>query len=529
MVNARSLLPLFGLLLAGCPWVDPSLVACMTDHDCIEGYHCNSPTPVDVGTCVAPRRGGGDDDDTTTSTGPVSGLDLVGVSVNQGVEIELLAGDDWIDHRNADIVAGRPGIVRLYVEPQDVWEPRSVRATVAFDDGREITVEETVSNNASSEGSLNSTINVELAAEDVVPDVGFSVRLEEVGYETDEDGVAVAYEGTREATRWPREADAFEDFDARTSGVIDLRIVPVRYNADGSGRLPDVSDGAIGVVRDQMMKMYPTQEVRVTVESPMDWSYNVSPNGNGWSELLQQIYYLRDQRNMPGDSYTYGMFAPAADRYSYCSQGCVAGLSINVEQASYSDSRVSIGLGYGDVSTGETMAHEVGHAHGRSHAPCSDFGGIQGVDPNFPYNQARRGVMGYDIVDGVLKDADAYADLMAYCSPVWVSDYTWNAFNARIRAVGPQAQIVGGPAPQEQVVVIVGPDGLRSPRRVAGSRFVPGGELRATARDADGATVSQGAARFLPFDHLDGGLLVFPAPPEGASSVEVAGYGVVEL
>ena len=516
--------------LAGCSWIDPLQVVCATTSDCVDGYVCSSAIPTDLGTCVERAGGGGDDDDDVLpETGPVSGLDLVGLSVNQGVEIRLLDGTDWIDNRNSDVVAGRPGLLRVYVEPQDVWEPRSVRAVLDFDDGRSFTVDEAVSNDPSEDTRIGSTINFDLAGEEFVQDVGFSVRLLEVEYDTDEDGSPLPYEGTREATRWPRDAGEFADLGAGRSGVLDLRLVPVRYNADGSGRVPDTSDAAVEIIRAQMMKMYPTQEVRVTLESPMDWGNTVSPNGAGWSELLQQIFYLRQQRSMPGSSYTYGLFAPAVDRWAFCGGGCVAGLSIAVLSANDSDSRVSIGLGYGDVSTAETMAHEVGHAHGRSHGPCSDFGNINNVDPNFPYQNARLGVVGYDILDGDVKEPNNYADLMAYCDPIWVSDYTWNGFMDRIRAVGPQEQFVGDPQVQEVLTVLVGPEGLSNPLRSRSPARFARGEHPVTARGVDGDTISVDGARFLPFDHVDGGLLVFPAPPDGAKSVEVEGFGTLSL
>ena len=38
----------------------------------------------------------------------------------------------------------------------------------------------------------------------------------------------------------------------------------------------------------------------------------------------------------------------------------------------------------GSKANDAAMLHEVGHNHGRSHAPCAPGGGITGVDPNYP-------------------------------------------------------------------------------------------------------------------------------------------------
>lgn len=513
----RTLLLLTTLaLLAGCSWLDPSGILCATNDDCTVGFACAGTTADALGSCVDENS----DDPVDNPTQPVSGLDLVGISVNQGVEIRLLDGTDWIDDRNADIVVGRPGILRLFVEPQADWEPRQVVARVEFDDGRVLQTEEAVANESSSTGDLGSTINIELGGEDVVSGVQFSVAL----LETLEHG-GESFGGTSDAHRWPQDGGV-EPFGARTSGVVDLRIVPVRYNADGSGRLPDTSDSAMELVRDHMMKLYPAREVRVTVEDPMDWNPGIAPNGAGWSELLQGIMGVRASRNMPADSYTYGLFAPADSRSQFCGGGCVAGLSVGVMDPSWSDSRASIGLGYGDVASVETMAHEVGHAHGREHAPC---GGAGNPDPSYPYGNARLGVWGYDIYDQQLKDPNQYADVMAYCQPNWVSDYTWRGLRDRIRAVGPEERFLATEEPRDLMSVIVDSEGLRSPRVQAGAyRHQTGGDA-VKVLDAEGLTLEESDARFLPFDHLDGGLLVFPAPPEGARTIEVPGYGVLSL
>jgi hypothetical protein len=71
----------------------------------------------------------------------------------------------------------------------------------------------------------------------------------------------------------------------------------------------------------------------------------------------------------------------------------------------------------------EVMAHELGHNFGRLHAPC---GGPAGVDNQFPYSGATIGAFGYDLSGGALK-TPVLRDLMSYCDPSWISDYTYKA------------------------------------------------------------------------------------------------------
>ena len=83
--------------------------------------------------------------------------------------------------------------------------------------------------------------------------------------------------------------------------------------------------------------------------------------------------------------------------------------------------RVSVGLDLG-VDTGHTAAHEIGHNFGRRHAPC---GNPSSPDPHYPYPNATIGVYGMDTDEDVLLSPAANFDMMSYCGPEWVSDYTY--------------------------------------------------------------------------------------------------------
>ena len=83
-------------------------------------------------------------------------------------------------------------------------------------------------------------------------------------------------------------------------------------------------------------------------------------------------------------------------------------------------------------SFASVFAHEEGHNFNRQHSPC---GGAGGPDPNYPYPGALIGVPGWDVFasSGNLKSAATYTDVMAYCSPQWISDYVYlSEFNYRL-------------------------------------------------------------------------------------------------
>ena len=80
------------------------------------------------------------------------------------------------------------------------------------------------------------------------------------------------------------------------------------------------------------------------------------------------------------------------------------------------------------------MVHELGHVHGRHHAPCGDAGG---TDPNFPYTNGALGAqpiyassysdatLGAIGAPTILGTGASMKDVMGYCEGVWFSDYNY--------------------------------------------------------------------------------------------------------
>ena len=85
-----------------------------------------------------------------------------------------------------------------------------------------------------------------------------------------------------------------------------------------------------------------------------------------------------------------------------------------------------------------TIGHEFGHNMSLFHAPC---GGAGGPDPSYPHPDGSTGAWGYDFRDGgSLVHPSTGRDLMSYCSPHWISDYSFtNALRYRLFDEGPPA------------------------------------------------------------------------------------------
>jgi hypothetical protein len=175
------------------------------------------------------------------------------------------------------------------------------------------------------------------------------------------------------------------------------------------------------------------------------------------------------------------------------------------------------------------MVHEVGHAHGREHSPCGLGGGD--YDVGYPYTDAVIGTWGYDDVNEVLLDPTTYYDFMSYCSPTWVSDYTYNALYDRVVAVNALGGKSGDAAPPETLwlTVGIGLDGalFRGPElRLTDD---PGGrEQPIEWLDAAGNLVAKATGRFRPHGDGVGGLVLFAAPPAQTTAIRLPGHGTLD-
>ena len=83
-----------------------------------------------------------------------------------------------------------------------------------------------------------------------------------------------------------------------------------------------------------------------------------------------------------------------------------------------------------------TVAHELGHNMSLRHAPC---GGAGGPDPAYPNSGGTIGAWGFNSTDSLLVGPH-FPDLMSYCRPRWISDYSFTkAFDHRLREEGEAA------------------------------------------------------------------------------------------
>lgn len=82
----------------------------------------------------------------------------------------------------------------------------------------------------------------------------------------------------------------------------------------------------------------------------------------------------------------------------------------------------------------DVIAHEFGHNLSLFHAPC---GNPKGPDAAYPYSEGKTGVWGFDFENGRLVSPTDFKDLMSYCGPPWVSDFSFDkALRYRLHSTG---------------------------------------------------------------------------------------------
>jgi hypothetical protein len=155
---------------------------------------------------------------------------------------------------------------------------------------------------------------------------------------------------------------------------------------------------------------------------------NSTDSNNGWSQILNEVNALQVAE---GTSYNYYGIV----KVSYNSG--VAGLA-------YVEGKSGIGVDWGSGVGARVFAHEIGHNWGMLHSPC---GNPLSVDPSYPYLDGGINYYGVDVTGDTLITPSGKYDVMSYCTPQWISDYTYNHV-LNYRASAPQPNVMSAPSIQ---------------------------------------------------------------------------------
>ena len=508
---------------------------------------CSGSTPTGFANGDDSSNGAGGGDDSSSGGGGTSGgkdggsgvvppastqlqqsVDVTQINVYQATEVVIVQDSKAASHQTP-VVAGRPALFRVFVSPHSGFSG-NVTAQLRFEDGSGKALDQLSQSQsvaaASSENDPSSTINFDVPAADLVSGGKFSVALVDTS-------AADVPAGTTSSARFPQDGST-SPTTAKNTGPLKIVLVPTVVSG---GYPPDTSSSQLQTLHDTMFALYPVTDVQITVHAQESAPYTVSPTSSaGFENVLEWGTNLRQSDNPPDDVYYWITFDPKSSFSSFCGGGCIAGLS-TVADAADPSGRVSTGLGYTGTDTAFTMAHEVGHAHGRNHAPGC---GASGIDSSFPGSYMQNsadvgqfgsiGVVGYDINNKQFIDPSQTGDMMGYCPPTWVSDYTYQALATRVATINGAEAVVGSPfkfaTPQPHRFVNIDGAGNVTWGQAINMRDKPlPGDHTVSYLDANGNVMMTTTAQLHQLDHADGGFLIVPEGPLGFTSIKVSNVG----
>jgi hypothetical protein len=294
-------------------------------------------------------------------------------------------------------------------------------------------------------------------------------------------------------------------------------LVPLQYNTDGSGRLPDTSPDQLKLYQDLLLAVYPLVDLQITVHDPVPFDTPLKGGNVDFDAMNEQMLALKESDGAPSYQYYYGLFNPADTFNKYCSVSCTTGQSYEVAAPADGTHRVGAGVGFTGEDSAWTFVHELGHMHGRGHAPCN----VSNAEA-FPYKGGLIGTWGYDSRSGKFFDPTIVADYMSYCQPRWTSDYTFQNIFDRILEVGAQTDSLSFSTPIP----------FRFLRSYADGSFEWGSKVMLSTRphsrtsqirflDDKGSMIAQSQAAVVPISQDGKTSWLIPLPPNGARSVEL--------
>ncbi len=429
---------------------------------------------------------------------PADGVTIQQIVINQGVERVLVK--NGAPATGVSVIAGRDAVVRVFYATDAGYDSGTVLARLTV--GAQTIDVVGPLGKTSSEDAFGSTINFTVPGASLTPAAAFRVDILRAAAQSSGKNTAAAYPALGQQT-----------FSALSTGAkLRVVLVPVRYLADGSKRLPDTSDAQLKLYRDAIWRLYPVADVDVRVGPPLDFASVVKGDGTGWPELLDAVVKFRAAQKAAFNEHYYGIFRATDTFAQFCVGQCLAGLSQIALDASQAWARAGVGLGFTGADSGDTAAHEIGHEQGRYHAPC---GTGQGLDPLYPYPKGVTQVWGFDLVAQQLVGPTS-DDFMSYCKPRWISDYNYGAIVTRLQLVNAGMALASGPG--------VPPPGPGRYRRIA---LDPGGAHWLEPLDLDGPPLGEPkplhfdtasgpldvVGWFFPYSHLPGGTILTGAAP----------------
>ncbi len=336
---------------------------------------------------------------------------LTRVELNQSVPKPLFDKGQPVTS-TVPALADRPGLLRIFYDAQgDVSQKLEI--TVAIGSQTVTQMRQAKAGNSLA-ADLTTTLNVDL--------LGVHLPAGEQPFSVD---VKIAGSDATLA-RFP--ATGTTPLKLEKTGTMDLVLLLFQYDADGSGRTPNLDAAARMKIGAAQQALFPVAAVNVSVAGPIPWAQTVSATGQGWSGLMTEVQQARSAAAVPDNTFYLGLVQPAADHEAWCANGCIRSMA---SQPKNFDPGSQFGVGVYAPGADVNYSWVLGSAHGRMTAGCASGS----ADPAFPHKNGQIGGYGYDSVGQVLYPSTT-SDFMTECAtPHWVSDYTFTALYDRWRLI----------------------------------------------------------------------------------------------
>ncbi|MYK65262.1 MAG: hypothetical protein F4022_02205, partial [Gemmatimonadetes bacterium] len=194
--------------------------------------------------------------------------------------------------------------------------------------------------------------------------------------------------------------------DVREMPTMRLTVLPFLWEAQPDSSILDITDGmtAQNSLFWETRTWLPVRDFEVEVHDPV-WTPT-----NNIDQLLRAVDAIRVMEG--GSGHYMGTMTNATG---------ATGVAHTPGFSSFS------------LPLGTVIAHELGHNMSLLHAPC---GGAGAPDPSFPSPTGSISAWGYDFRDGGSVVPPSHKDLLSYCDPAWISDYSFTrAFLYRLNPV----------------------------------------------------------------------------------------------
>ncbi len=234
---------------------------------------------------------------------------------------------------------------------------------------------------------------------------------------------------------------------------IRLRLVPVIL-AEHGGAIGDVSPANAEQYVRLARQIFPLGVTTVSVGPPVTSNANFGPPSEPagdltfWSRVLGDVDAARTKADA-ADEYWYGVVS-LPDGYArivYAGFGYIPTSPGNLGSGSRTAAGFGISRGYTMDIAAQLLAHELGHNFGRKHSPGCDAGAP--LDSSYPGLRGTISTTGTDVwswSNGLTRGAPTIGretgDVMSYCSPKWISPYTYSSV-LRWRLVPPLLGRIG--------------------------------------------------------------------------------------